>query len=427
MLLEFRVKNFRSIKDEQILSLAASVDKTFANSHLLATELTTPPNVVRSSVIYGPNASGKSNLLQALSYMQAVIRDSATTVQPGHKYSVQPFRLDPQSLGAPTEFEVTFVEEGIRYQYGFSMTTERIVDEWLLVYRKPKPQQWINRRFDSVGNIHIYDFSSHLTGARKLWQDSTRENALFLSTAVQLNSESLRPIFSALVDKILYFAAGATPIPEFTTALLREPSGKQAVKDFLSDADITISDIQTVARKGFQQFIKFNPAGGAAQVSGEEKELLMPQFIHETEGGSVSFELHEESLGTQRLYSLAAPVLEVLRRGWLLVVDELDSSLHALLVRRLVNLFHNSNSNKNGAQLIFSTHDTSLLDETLFRRDQIWFTEKGLDQSTKLYPLSDFSPRKKEALERGYLAGRYGAIPFLSNPPSFADSAKVAE
>jgi AAA15 family ATPase/GTPase len=128
--------------------------------------------------------------------------------------------------------------------------------------------------------------------------------------------------------------------------------------------------------------------------------------------------LNEESTGTQRLFALAAPVLDVLRDGRVLIIDELDSSLHPLLVRQLIGMFHNSRINKNKAQLVFSTHDTSLLDQSIFRRDQVWFTEKDSDQATNLYPLTDFSPRKNEALEKGYLMGRYGAVPFFKEIPS---------
>ena len=158
-------------------------------------------------------------------------------------------------------------------------------------------------------------------------------------------------------------------------------------------------------------------ASGVTQARQEEGEFLVPMFQHATPRGNATFELHEESEGTQRLYGLAAPVLDVLRDGHVLVVDELDSSLHTLLVRQLIAMFHNPAVNKNGAQLIFSTHDTSLLDHSLFRRDQIWFTEKNADQATRLYPLSDFSPRKHEAWERGYLMGRYGAVPFFPELP----------
>ena len=383
--------------------------------------------VVRSTVIYGPNASGKSNVLLALAFMRAVVADSASVIQPGQQYAVQPFRLDVQASKEPSEFEITFADDGVRYQYGFTLLPEQVVDEWLLVYRTAKPQQWFERRLDPQTKTYTYEFSSHLTGSRKLWQDSTRPNALFLSTAAQLNSELLRPVFSAIVEKIVYFAAGSTPLPDFTTALLKEPANKNAVRDFLSSADIGISDIQTVSRKGFHQRIEFSPTGGATQSGAEEHEMQMPQFVHETESGSARFEFHEESLGTQRLYAFAAPVLDVLRNGKLLVVDELDSSLHTLLVRRLVNMFNSSVSNPNGAQLIFSTHDTSLLVDSLFRRDQVWFTEKDRSQATKLYPLTDFSPRKKEALERGYLAGRYGAIPFFTDAPAVADLAKAMD
>ena len=427
MLLEFRVKNYRSIRDEQTLSLVASTDKDSADSHLMATGLKSLAKVVRSSVIYGPNASGKSNLLLALAFMRAVVAESATVIQPGQQYAVQPFRLDRQSSKEPSEFEITFANNGVRYQYGFTLLPERVVNEWLLVYRTSKPQQWFERRFDPKANTSKYEFSSHLTGSRKLWQDSTRPNALFLSTAVQLNSELLRPVFSEIVEGIIYFAAGSTPLPDFTTALLKDPINKNVVRDFLSSADIGISDIQTVSRKGFHQRFEFSPTGGATQSIAEEQEMQMPQFVHETEKGSARFEYHEESLGTQRLYSFAAPVLDVLSNGKLLVVDELDSSLHTLLVRRLVGMFHSSTSNPKGAQLIFSTHDTSLLEQPLFRRDQVWFTEKDRNQATKLYPLTDFSPRKKEALERGYLAGRYGAIPFFSGAPTAVDLAKVAD
>ena len=300
------------------------------------------------------------------------------------------------------------------------------MDEWLLVYRTAKPQQWFARRFDPKTQTYTYDFSSHLTGPRKLWQESTRPNALFLSTAVQLNSELLRPVFTWIVEKILHFGAGLSPTPDYTTELLKNASGKQAVRDFLTSADISISDIEAVPRKGFRQQFVLSPAGGPVQGSREEHELLLPQFVHETEHGSARFELHEESLGTQRLYSLAAPVLDVLQNGKVLVVDELDSSLHTLLVRRLVGMFHNSTLNSHGAQLIFSTHDTSLLEGSLFRRDQIWFTEKNHDLSTRLYPLTDFSPRKKEAWERGYLVGRYGAVPLFSEPTIEPPPAKSA-
>lgn len=415
MLLEFRIRNYRSIRDEIVISFVASTkDKKMADTHLAPTGIKSLSHVVRSAVVYGPNASGKSTLLHALHYMRAVVAESATIVQPGQPYNVQPFRLDTAYTSQPTEFEITFLLGGVRHQYGFRLTPERIVDEWLLVYRTAKPQQWFSRHYDEKTQSSVYEFSAHLTGPRKLWQETTRPNALFLSTAAQLNSELLGPIFRWLVEQPVYFGAGLSPLPDSTTELLQTEMGKRAVRDFLTSADISISDVLSVPRQGFHQQIMFGPEG--PKFSREDREILMPQFVHKTEHGSASFELHEESQGTQRLYALAAPVLDVLKNGRLLIVDELDSSLHPLLVRRLVRMFHQPELNPLGAQLLFSTHDTSLLDRTLFRRDQIWFTEKDRDQATRLYPLSDFSPRETEAWEKGYLIGRYGAVPFFDEP-----------
>jgi predicted ATPase len=415
MLLEFRVRNYRSIRDEQALNLTASGDKELAATHLAATGLKAAPHALRSAVVYGPNASGKSSLLRALDYMRAVVAESATVIQPGQTYNVQPFKLDPATAHRPTEFEITFLLSGVRHQYAFAMTPQRIVSESLLVYRSSKPTQLFSRQHDG-GDGDDYEFSAYLTGPRKLWQESTRPNALFLSMAAQLNSEQLSPVFNWIVRNITFLPAGATVSPDFTTALLATEQGRASIRDFLSAADISIADVQAVPRKGMQAQWVMSASG--LQASQEEREFLMPVFEHSTPKGSARFELHDESEGTQRLYGLIAPVLDCLRNGHVLVVDELDSSLHTLLVRRLITLFQTPALNPNGAQLIFSTHDTSLLDYTLFRRDQIWFTEKDADQATRLYPLTDFSPRKQEAWERGYLTGRYGAVPFFSDWPA---------
>lgn len=417
MLLEFRVRNYRSIRDEQALTLIASGDKELVSTHLAPTGLKAAPYALRTAVVYGPNASGKSSLLRALDYLRAVVAESATIIQPGQTYNVQPFKLDAASAQQPTEFEITFLLSGVRHQYAFSMTAQRIVSESLLVYRSSKPTQLFSRQHID-GDGYDYEFSTYLTGPRKLWQESTRSNALFLSMAAQLNSEQLSPVFNWIVRNITFLPAGATVPPDFTTALLATEQGRASIREFLSAADISIADVQAVPRKGMRAQWVMSAAG--LQASQEEREFLMPVFEHSTPKGSAKFELHDESEGTQRLYGLIAPVLDCLRDGRVLVVDELDSSLHTLLVRRLINMFQTPELNPNGAQLIFSTHDTSLLDHTLFRRDQIWFTEKDADQATRLYPLTDFSPRKQEAWERGYLAGRYGAVPFFGDWPTSA-------
>lgn len=418
MILEFRVGNFRSIRDEVLISFVASKDKKLSAQNVISTGLTGITHALKSLAVYGANASGKSTLLSALAYMRSVIAESATMLQLGQTFNIQTFKLDDEFSSKPSLFEITFLFGGIRHQYGFEITSEKIVDEWLLVYKTAKPQQWFRRFFDDEVGAYEYEFSSHLTGPRKVWQESTRPNALFLSTAAQLNSELLGPIFRWLAEQIIYFNAGFNLPHDYTTSLLQTDQGRKSVRDFLASADISIDEITSSVQKGITQNVVFGPEG--TKVSTEEKEIVTPKFIHKTTNGSASFELHEESGGTQRLYTLAAPIFDVLNQGKVLIVDELDSSLHPILVRSLIKLFNNQETNPKNAQLLFSTHDTSLLDKSLFRKDQIWFIEKNKEQASTLSSLADFSPRETEAWEKGYLIGRYGAIPFIDGDLSFA-------
>jgi hypothetical protein len=416
MLVEFRVKNFRSLRDEQVLSLVASKDKTLQETHTLVTGLKVAPSLLRSAAIYGANASGKSNLIKALQYMRAVVIESATVIQPGQTYAVQPFRLNVESAGQPTEFEITFILEGVRYQYGFAMTPQRIVSEHLLVYKAFKPQRWFERHFDAKASRDVYDFGPGLKGPKNLWEGATRPNALFLSMAVQLNSEVLRPVFDWFVNGLVIFNEQAQLSPQVSIQMLKQAEGRKQICDFLTAADISIADIEVVTRKVPGQAVHFDLVAGKTEVRSEEMEEHQLRFSHITEQGKAVFDLMDESSGTRNLLFLTGPVLDILRKGLTLVIDELDTSLHTLLVRELVQLFHRPEANTGGAQLIFTTHDTSLLDAPdLFRRDQIWFVEKDRDQASALISLSEFSPRKNEALGRGYLIGRYGAVPFLDH------------
>jgi AAA15 family ATPase/GTPase len=415
MLIEFRVKNFRSLRDEQTLSLVADKDKSLQESNTMPSGIKAAPTLLRSMVIFGPNAGGKSNLIKALQFMRAVVAESASVMQPGQTFHTQSFRFEGTSVAQPTEFDVSFVLDGIRYQFGFALTAQRITREYLLVYKAFKPQLWFERYFDEESGKDLYDFGTGLKGPKSVWEGATRPNALFLSMAVQLNSEQLQPVFAWFVNQLAIFNE-ITPLGQhFSIEMLRKPEGKRAICDFLTSADISISDIEVVTRKVSGQAVHFDVAAEKTEVRNEEQEVHELLFHHVTDHGEAVFSLGDESMGTRNLLFLTGPVLEILDKGMVLVVDELGSSLHPLLVRRLVELFQNSRFNKKGAQLIFTSHDTSLLDQDLFRRDQIWFVEKDRDQASKLYPLSDFSPRKNEALERGYLMGRYGALPFLSD------------
>lgn len=409
MLIEFRVSNYRSIKDEQILSLVSSKDSTYSHSHQIETGNKGVPFLLRSAAIYGLNGAGKSNLIKAIFCMKFLVQESATSINAGDNLNVQPFLLNNTTSTQPSEFEITFFEQGIRYQYGFKLTAERILEEWLLVYKTAKPQQWFRRFYNHKTKHEEYEFSNKLSGNRKVWQESTRQNALFLSTAIHLNSEQLLPVFNWISNQLFCLSTKGVP-PVFSIRKLQDPEYKNEIENFLTSSDISITHITLQPRKQDKKFIF---SAKSPYVKTQESDVLFPQFHHKSESGNFAFELQDESDGTQRLFALSGLVLHALKTGQTFVIDELETSLHPLLVTHIIRMFHDPKLNKHGAQLIFSTHNTSFLDADLFRRDQIWFVDKNRDQSTALHPLTDFSPRKGENLESGYLAGRYGAIPIL--------------
>jgi AAA15 family ATPase/GTPase len=421
MIIEFSVSNFRSIRDEARLSFVATTDKELAASNLIETGLLAAPRVTRSAVIYGANASGKSNLILALLDLKSLVTSSFTGMKPGQPFGFQPFKLELANVIKPTELEVTFVLNGVRHQYGCAFNAERIIEEWLHVYVNPKPQTWFYRKFDVDANEDKYVYSNHLKGDKEVWQKATRPNALFLSTAAQHNSEQLLPIYRWFSEKLVVLPMGNSFTPDQTVNCLRNESLRNKVIGLITAADVGINDVSLVKRLGVQQSFKLNK-DGTIESTREDREVMMPLFTHRSGDRAVAFELEQESQGTQRFFNLIGPIIDNLQNGKTLIVDELDSSLHPLLVRRIIEMFHNPELNTQGAQLLFTTHDTSLLDVTnLLRRDQIWLTEKSTNHATVLAPLTEFSPRKGEALERGYLMGRYGAVPMLD---SFSNALK---
>lgn len=412
MLVEFRVRNFRSFRDEATLSLVASRDKTDEETNVEATGNKSVPRILRAAAIYGANAGGKSNLVRALQLLRGIVNESAK-FQAGQIINVQPFRLDPVTAEQPVEYEITFLLDNVRYQFGFTLTPQRVLSEWLIVYKSAQPATWYERNFNADNQKYEYKFSTQLVGAKSVWSEATRDNALFLSTAVQLNSEQLRPIFAFLTEGLVVLENGVVPVPNYTISYI-DRNKADSVREFLSAADIGITDIKLTKQQGMVRGMKLDAATGQAEiVPPEMQEMTFVTLEHSTQSGTAVFDLSDESQGTQRLFAFAGPLFEILERGQVLVVDELDCSLHALLVRQLIGMFQNPELNPKGAQLIFTTHDTSLLDGELLRRDQIWFAEKDEHQASHLNPLSDFSVRKGEALERGYLSGRYGGVPIL--------------
>ncbi|MBL1294600.1 MAG: ATP-binding protein [Thiotrichales bacterium] len=417
MLVEFTVKNYRSIKDEQVLSLAKAKGDELEDSNCFTPDAPSSVPLLRSAAIYGANAAGKSNIIHAMMEMESIVRNSASSNQEGDEISVTPFLFDDDSPSEPSEFEMVFISEGVRYQYGFAATKYNIVEEWLIAYPKGRPQRWFSRSFNSKTKLSEYKFSDSLTGQKSVWQSATRTNALFLSTAVLLNSEQLKPVFNWFKKRLRPTDVGGWG-PSFTATLCDEEVTKKRVLSFLKAADFNIHDIKVDKQKFDLEMLPDEmPESARASIIKElkEKEFLDIKTIHKTTSNKlVLLDFEEESDGTQQFFSFIGPWLDTLKNGYILVIDELHDSLHPKMVKYLVGLFNNSKTNPKNAQLIFTTHETSILNQDVFRRDQVWFCEKDKFQATSLYPLTDFSPRKdRENIEMGYLSGRYGALPYV--------------
>lgn len=422
MLVEFSVSNYRSIRDRQTLRLTANSGKELRDSHVMTSGAAATPDLLRSAVIYGANASGKSNLLLALAFMREFVRQSATQGQHGEVITHQPFAVGASNGDTrPSEFEVIFVQQGVRYQYGLAVTESAVTAEWLYAYPEGRAQLLFRRQAGGAPDEPVqWEFGANLRGQKKVWSDATRPNAAFLSTAVQLNAERLKPVYDWFVVTLRPVAPYARIAGDFTARQCSKQADWRArVIDFLGQADLGITDVRVDMHKFDPANIDSSmPEPLRAYVSEQMKDSEFPEvrLTHRSAGGqSLTLPLDQESGGTQKAFELAGPWIDVLTNGYVLTIDELDTSLHPQLMRHLVGLFNHPVTNPKGAQLVFTTHDTSLLDIDLFRRDQIWFMEKDAELVSHLYPLTDFSPRKGENLEKGYLQGRYGALPVFSS------------
>ena len=422
MLIEFRVKNFRSFRDAQALSMVAGVFAEHAETNTFDSGLKGFGPFLRASAVYGPNAGGKTNLLRAIQFMQEMVVTSASRPSSArHLYS--PHKFSSKTRNAPSEFQITFAEGGVRYEYGFSLCSERIEKEWLMEYAHPRGRVMFQRDYSERGERYDWKFSSYLKGQRLVWSEATRPDALFLSTAVQLNSKQLLPVFHWFQRRLVVIVAGAAMNAGLTLRALDQPDGKGRVLPFLQEADLGIVDV-SVQREpipaggmvfgfGPNMLLEQNPGQSAPNLV----KVTMSHWDSEKKE-QIELDFADESHGTQTLFATAGAWLNVFANGEVLLFDEIDASLHPLLTKFLIQKFHSSKTNPKNAQLIFSTHNTSLLSQELLRRDQLWFVEKDANGASKLYPLTDFSPRSDEALERGYMRGRYGALPVL---PALAD------
>jgi hypothetical protein len=419
MLIELKVTNFRSINSTQILStVAAPIKEENLKNNIFSSGFKDLQNLVKSVVIYGANAAGKSNIIEAIDFVQNFVRDSAKESQAGETIeNITPFLLDKETPDLPSEFELLFVADEILYEYGFALTSKQVVHEWLYAYPQGKPQRWFERIYDEETNKYDWYLNSKkLPGRRKFWQESTRDNALFLSTAVMLNSTKLQPVLNWISRDLVIFTSGTKLSRMFTVDFCKDIDKKQKVLEFLQAADLNIVDFKSEEEKITEHDLPDNlPDEIKKDLLGKARKVMI-NFLHtvnETDD-SIEFPLKHESEGTKRLFAFAGPLIDIFEKGRILFIDELDNSLHPSMVRFIIELIHNPKFNRNNAQVIFTTHDSSTLDNSLLRRDQVWFVEKDKQQSTQLYPLTDFKPRQNEALQKGYLEGRYGALPFIS-------------
>jgi len=412
MLIEFSVTNFRSFRERQTLSMVAGRLSEHAETHTFESGLAGFDRLLATTALYGPNASGKTNLMRALHVMQQTVLTSAATSLALGDWRM-PFKFDAASRTAPTVFEITFALDGVRYEYGFALSDARVEHEWLIQYVHPRGRTLFERSYEADREDYDWEFSTFFRGQRMVWKDATRPNALYLTTAVQLNSKQLASVFGWFQHKLSVIVGANTGLNAgLTSALLQQPDGKAKVLPFLREADFDISDVQL--RRDLLNGVVSGPIMAIEQTP-EGAWALRASFTHPTLDGSdpVALDFADESRGTQMMFLAAGAWLKVLDEGEVILFDELETSLHPLIIRYLVDQFHSPTGNRRHAQLVFSTHNTSLLDMDLFRRDQIWFVERGQRAVSKLYPLTEFKPRQGEALEKGYLRGRYGALPVV--------------
>ena len=437
MLIEFSVKNFLSFKERVTLSLLPSnaKEESETDGNILHSVQGSDIDLLRTATIYGANASGKTNLVKSMSFLKWFIENSDIRDQNKELPNVQ-FKLNDKCLEGPSEFEIVFLDEGIKHVYGFSINTEQVVGEWLFIYPKGQPRRVFERELDKETDTYRFRKGLAWKGEWKKIHGLTSKKALFLSVASKLNNEVARKVKSWFYNYFRFVKHNPVEGSElvYTADLISEkPEFRKWVNLFLNKADFGIQDFKTE-----EKTIKF--IGNFTIEENDEEENISVHSLDDTEFDEsgervVVFipihygkdregkrkEIHfnllkEESHGTQKLLALSGPFSYILETGSVLIADELDTQLHPLLTRWLIELFHNPQSNPKGAQLIFATHDDSLLDRKLFRRDQIWFTEKNREGSTELFSLWDIRTRNKEDIRKGYLMGRYGAVPYLDNP-----------
>ncbi|HIH31505.1 TPA: AAA family ATPase [Candidatus Woesearchaeota archaeon] len=406
MLIEFSIENFRSIKEKVTFSMIATKDISLDGN--LIKDVLKEDTLLKSAVIYGANASGKTNVILALGFLKALVMNSHNH-QKGQEIRFTPFKLDKKYLTKPTKMSIVFMKNEVKYHYEVSFDNEKVIEESLYYYPNNK-KAVIFSRSDSKGFKFTIDEKE-----QKVISERTLPNVLYLSKSTQENYKKTAEAFDWFKDNLQVVGTTDHPaLANFTIELMKKDAElKSYVLKALLEADVGIDDVSTISKKVSPEDLKNLPPEVIKLILGDKPEIEAYQIQTLHKGVVFDFQ-DEESEGTKRIFSLIGPWIDALKNGRILVVDEIDTKLHHLLNIFLIKLFHDPTQNKSNAQLIFTTHNTNLLDQDIFRRDQIWFTEKNPEKgSSDLYSLTEYSPRKDKDIEKGYLAGKYGALPFI--------------
>ncbi len=406
MILEFSIANFLSFKNKVTFSMIANATKGLDDNYVLYDN----KKILKTAAIYGANASGKTNLFKIISTISYMLRRS-NNIDVDSKLPIIPFKFNKNSKNKPSEFEIKFIAQNIRYVYGFKADENVIYDEYLYYY----PMGRETKIFDRT-NINDYSFPQK---DERILKDIVKKNApnkFFLASATNWNYEKTKIPYKFLSMNIYNFSDLSSlkniAIREY---LKNDKKLKSFALDFLKKADFNIEDYKVIETDVPSDVLAVIPDFIKTGMKLKEApKVFTALFKHKESDIELSFE--EESMGTQMIFCFIPFIMNALNNKKVVIIDELDKSLHPYLVEMIVQMFNDPDINKNGTQLIFNTHDTNLLKLNILRRDQIWFTEKdNYSGVSDLYPLSDFSVRKTENVEKGYMLGRYGAVPFIKN------------
>lgn len=415
MLVAFALENYTCFRDRQELNFQA-VSRA-SDLHVFDSGCPQAPRLNRVTAIYGSNGSGKSRLLQSLSEARDLVVHSLNGREAGERLPHTPFLFDTETRERPTTYETCFIEGGTYYEYSFSHDHERIHEESLFAWPPGgRKRRLVERRWEVETRGYSWRFGKTVTGAKDLWRKSTRPDALFVSVAAQLNSDTFLPIV-AWFRRLAQISSERISERSTAQSIADDRSRRTRVLEMLQDVDIQVSDLDVEEEplETGEMRKYFTPAflKDLSRFGSDSMSDFRTRFAHPVRGAAKHhlLDLKEESFGTRRMFSLAGPWLDMRDHGQIVIVDELDRSLHSVLLDSLLRQVNDGGrGGRSHAQLICTLHDTSQLGHAL-SRGQVWITEKHRAEETTLTPLSDYHPRKGEAVERAYLAGRYGGIP----------------